>query len=261
MEMIANLHTHTFRCHHASGTEREYIENAVKGGLKVFGFADHAPYAFPEGYYSGFRMLREAQEDYVATLTALKEEFRDKIDVKIGYEAEYYPKFFADFLALITRFPVDYLILGQHFMLNEMEGRYSGTATDREEDLVTYVDQTCEAMESGVFTYFAHPDLLNYRGDAKIFDKHYSRLIECAKKNAVPLEINLLGVRDHRHYPHDRFLELCGEIGAEVCTGCDAHSPDVAVDVPSFEKAMEMVEKYGLKFNPCPELRPVPASL
>ena len=28
--MNYNYHTHTFRCHHATGTEREYIEEAIK---------------------------------------------------------------------------------------------------------------------------------------------------------------------------------------------------------------------------------------
>ena len=27
--MIANYHTHTYRCHHASGVERDYIEKAI----------------------------------------------------------------------------------------------------------------------------------------------------------------------------------------------------------------------------------------
>jgi len=30
--MFANYHTHTSRCHHAKGTEREYIEAAIKAG-------------------------------------------------------------------------------------------------------------------------------------------------------------------------------------------------------------------------------------
>lgn len=257
MEMKVNLHTHTTRCGHASGTEREYIENAIAGGLTTLGFSDHAPYAFPEGYYSGFRMKREAQEDYVTTLQALREEYRGKIDIKIGYEAEYYPAFFGDFLKLITKYEVNYLILGQHFIENEMTGKYSGSRTEDEDYLRTYVDQTCEAMKTGLFTYFAHPDLLDYTGDPAIYDRHYTRLIECAIECDIPLEINLLGVRDHRRYPHDRFFELCGKLGASVCIGCDAHSPDVAYDRPSYHKALELVDKYALTLITEPTLRPV----
>ena len=60
--MIANYHTHTWRCRHADGTEREYVERAIEGGLKILGFSDHSPYPFPDGYAdaarSGGRLCR-----------------------------------------------------------------------------------------------------------------------------------------------------------------------------------------------------------
>lgn len=258
MEMTTNLHTHTFRCNHASGTEREYIENALAAGLKTLGFADHAPYAFPAGgYYSGFRMKRELQEDYVNTLLALREEYRGRIEIKIGYECEYYPEFFTDTVKLLTRYPVDYMILGQHFIENELTGKYAGITTDDEGFLAAYVEQVCEGMKTGLFTYFAHPDLVNYTGANEVFDKHYSRLIECAKSEKIPLEINLLGIRDNRTYPHKRFFRLCEDADAEVCIGCDAHSPDVAYDAPSYKKATEMVREFGLRLVKEPVLRPL----
>lgn len=70
--MIANYHTHTWRCRHADGTEREYVERAIEGGLKILGFSDHSPYPFPEGYDSGMRMRLDQVEGYVDTVLALK---------------------------------------------------------------------------------------------------------------------------------------------------------------------------------------------
>ena len=35
--MIANYHTHTWRCRHADGTEREYVERAIEGGIRCWG--------------------------------------------------------------------------------------------------------------------------------------------------------------------------------------------------------------------------------
>lgn len=256
MKMVMNLHTHTYRCRHASGREREYIENAIAGGLTTLGFADHVPYPFPDGYQSGFRMLCNEMDDYVDTLLSLREEYKGQIDIKIGYEAEYYPKFFKDMLKLITSREVDYIILGQHFLDNEIGSMHVGR-TDDESILAKFVDQEIEALSTGVYTYAAHPDNMHFRGDEKIFDKHYTRLIEFAKSKNIPLEINLLGVRDHRDYPHERFIQLCGEIGAEVCIGCDAHSPDVTADLASFDIAVAMAEKYGAKVNLTPELRQV----
>ena len=33
--MIANYHTHTKRCKHATGEDREYVEAAIETGLKI----------------------------------------------------------------------------------------------------------------------------------------------------------------------------------------------------------------------------------
>ena len=54
--MIANYHTHTWRCNHATGQEEEYVLTAVEQGFQILGFSDHAPYLFPEGYHSWVRM-------------------------------------------------------------------------------------------------------------------------------------------------------------------------------------------------------------
>ena len=40
-----NYHCHTKRCGHASGTDEEYVEAAIKAGYKVLGFSDHGPYS------------------------------------------------------------------------------------------------------------------------------------------------------------------------------------------------------------------------
>jgi len=63
--MIANFHTHTWRCNHAGGTERQYVEKALEAGLWILGFSDHAPYVFPRGYHSNFRMTLEQLPGYV----------------------------------------------------------------------------------------------------------------------------------------------------------------------------------------------------
>ena len=101
----ANYHTHTYLCNHAEGEMREYVESALSAGLEILGFSCHAPYAFPEGYYSGFRMKPEQQKTYVDNVLELREEYRGKIEILLGYETEYYPKHFADTLDLLNRYP------------------------------------------------------------------------------------------------------------------------------------------------------------
>ncbi len=41
--MLYNLHTHTFRCNHATGEDKAYVEYAIQSSVKVLGFSDHCP--------------------------------------------------------------------------------------------------------------------------------------------------------------------------------------------------------------------------
>ena len=68
-----NYHTHTARCNHASGADREYVEAAIQEGVKVLGFSDHAPYLFPNtDYYSVFRMKTNELFEYAESVRSLQ---------------------------------------------------------------------------------------------------------------------------------------------------------------------------------------------
>ena len=243
----ANYHTHTPRCRHASGAEREYIENAIAAGMTTLGFSDHTPYFFERDYYSNFRMFPENFPGYFETLASLKEEYRGRIDILIGLETEYYPKHFGQLLDFIAPYQMDYLILGQHFTNNEYDGVYSGDPTDDERILAQYTEQVIEALHTGKFAYLAHPELLNFTGDRTTYRRWALRLCEEAKALGIPLEINFLGFAGRRWYPREDFLAVAGETGCTVIFGCDAHSPDVLPNMPAFEGCMRLTEKYGLE--------------
>ena len=158
--MVANYHTHTWRCNHAYGVEKQYIENAIEAGLRILGFSDHTPYCFPNGYVGPDKMLPSQLEDYVDTVLRLRDEYRDDIEIRLGLEAEYYPEIWEGLLELIEPYPIEYLLLGQHYIHNEYEGdRYNGRPGHGEKDLLLYCSQCLEALETGRFLYFAHPDL------------------------------------------------------------------------------------------------------
>ena len=65
IRMFANYHTHTYRCNHATGTEEEYINNAIALGFKELGFSDHAPFAFEDGVEAGYRVPTKLAKDYI----------------------------------------------------------------------------------------------------------------------------------------------------------------------------------------------------
>ena len=245
--MIANYHTHTPRCNHAVGTEENYVKAAIEAGMKILGFSDHTPYLFPEGYYSNFRMKPEQLPDYARTVLELRDRYAGEIDIHLGVECEYYPKHFADTLSYLRDNQVEYLILGQHFIGNEYDSLYSGRSTTREEDLATYCRQSMEAMNTGLFTYFAHPDLHHFRGNERFYREQTRALCREAMSCGMPLELNLLGIREDKWYPNPRFWEVVGEENCPVIIGCDAHE-ESALDHPvAMAEAMKLVNACGLK--------------
>ena len=252
--MRANYHTHTFRCGHATGTEREYIENALAGGLEILGFSDHCPYDI-DGLHPGIRMAPEELEGYISTLKSLREEYAGRIELHIGLEAEYYPAYFPTMLERFRAAGIEYLILGQHFLGNEVGEVYSGGPTEDRRILERYVAQSIEAMDTGVYTYFAHPDLIRFTGDASAYEDAARTLCRAAKDCGLPLEINLLGLRTGRHYPDERFWRVAGEEGCDVILGCDAHEPG-GIHIPETEAAaLAMAARCGLRVLETVELR------
>ena len=243
--MIYNYHTHTKRCNHATGEDREYVEAAIKAGVKTLGFSDHAPYVFPKelGYYSSFRMKREEGEEYVSSIRALAKEYASDIRILCGFEMEYYPDFHADQMQFIKQFSPDYLILGQHSLGNEVPI----VPTQGGGDLGYYVTQTLAGLSTGDFLYLAHPDLPGYKFPEAHYLKEYRRLCEGAKALNIPLEINLLGIRTGRQYPSRIFFEIAAEVGNDIVIGVDAHDPLQFLDKSPNEKAAEMVKDLGLK--------------
>ena len=221
--MKTNYHAHTFRCGHAEPDERRYVEAALKEGFRIFGFADHVPQPYTD-FRSGMRIQPEQTEDYVNTVCALKQEFRGELDIHLGFEAEYFPALFEDLLRMLEPYPYEYLILGQHFLDSEVGGTYVARPCDREAELAHYVDQCTEALHTGAFSCFAHPDVFHFVGNETAYRTHARRLCREAKSCGVPLEYNLLGLGTHRHYPNPVFWEEAAAVGNKVIVGWDAHA-------------------------------------
>jgi histidinol-phosphatase (PHP family) len=246
--MLANYHTHTFRCKHAKGEDREYVEAAIRAGMKVLGFSDHCPWIFNDGYVSGVRMLPQNMDDYVSSIQKLKQEYSEDIMIYIGLEAEYIPELIEAQTELLKDYPIDYMILGQHYNISE-PSVYTGSVTREEAILKSYVDLILEGMDTGNYQYVAHPDLMNYIGPEEIYEFHMKRLCRYLKEKNIPVEINMLGISDNRHYPSDRFLRIAQKIGNSAIIGVDAHFPECLENIEHQKKCRALAERYSLSLK------------
>ncbi len=252
--MNYNYHTHTFRCNHATGTEEEYIKTAIKGGIKYMGFSDHAPFKLPCGYESLYRVPQALAKDYIDTVSELREKYKQQIDIKIGFEMEYYPDYFETMLKNVIDFGAEYLILGQHFVNDEYPNGISSSSAKAEEHLIAYANLVIEGIKTGCFTYVCHPDVIGFNGEDSVYEREMRRICVASREYNIPLEINFLGIRFSRHYPNEKLWKIAGEEKCPVTFGFDAHATEEAYDGDSIKPALELVKKYNLNYIGMPKI-------
>ena len=244
MELKYIYHAHTARCGHATGEDEEYILNAIKIEAEEFGFSDHIPF---EGVSQPFvRMEYSRLEEYIDSINKLKEKYKDKIKIYVGFEAEYYSEVNDYYKRLLTK--LDYLICGQHFALDDNRKLiYSGYPRDNKAVVLDYTNRIIEAIESGMFKYIAHPDLIlnSYTLRDEFIEEQMRRICEASERCHVPLEINLEGINKQvkngwigkeYFYPFDYFWNIAKDYKIDVIIGADVHHP---------EDLLKDYDKYG----------------
>ena len=244
--MMKNYHTHTTRCYHAIDSEEEYIQKAMKAGFSELGFSDHTPWHYASPYHSHMRMEEDKLEGYVNTLLLLKEKYKDQISIKIGLECEYFPQYIPWLKETLEKYHIDYIILGNHFDDSDEDGIYFGYPLTKKQ-FTKYVDNCIAAMETGLYSYIAHPDIANYDTSDPFYKKEMKRLCLKAKECDMPVEFNLLGFQEKRQYPNEVFFSIAKEVGNKVILGVDAHESDALANTELFQTGLNWLKERGLE--------------
>jgi len=254
---MLNLHTHTTRCGHAEGTDREYIEAALKAGYTEFGFADHSPIDFREMFQGNPRLRKEEVYSYFEELNSLRKEYEKDIVIHIGFETEFYTDIFEDNLKTFRDAGIEYLIQGQHFT-TFADGKVvpSAMPSDNIAYLENYLDLLRGGIKSGAFTYLAHPDLIHYTGPEEIYIERMTAFLQDVKASGMQLEFNRLGYFDQRNYPDERFWKIAGSLGIPAVIGLDAHYPWAFTDLDTISRIREYLSGLGVEIRQ-PVIRPL----
>jgi histidinol-phosphatase (PHP family) len=240
-----DYHVHTSMCGHARGTMEEYVQSAIRKGLSEIGFADHLPLLYTDDVTLSMRP--EDLQNYVDAVLDLKDRYRERIDVRLGIEADYYPETLRDVERMLEAHPFDYVIGSVHILGDwifddprEAE-RYEDV--DIDELYIAYLEAEKEMVVSGFYDIVGHADLV------KKFDRrasidltpHYRGLLSAMKKAGVCFEVNTAGLRwpVGEIYPEPDFVMLGSGTGVHVTLGSDAHCPeDVGRD---FNQALKLL--------------------
>lgn len=234
--MLRNYHSHTARCGHAWGTDEEFVEAAIEAGFAVLGFSEHSPWPFADGYQEMDRRQRMPVENldaYLADMQALKEKYQDRIQIQIGLECEYFPRYF-DWLKTV-RPRLDYLLLGVHCADHDEHLHHYYARSTEPAQVQEYLRCCLAGMESGLFAYLAHPELClaDYPRYDDVCQDMVHSICRLAKELDMPLEYNLYGVDKQARgrqkglgYPCNLFWEAAAEHGCTAIIGVDAHRPE-----------------------------------
>lgn len=243
--MIANYHTHTHWCNHATGKARDYIKEAVQKGLSTIAITDHVP---QRGDYDRYRMKWGEFDQFNCELDDAIYEYSDKIRIIKGFECEYYKESLADYEMFKNEYGYEIFVLGQHTIGDNKE--YDSFFEKDEKLLLMYANDVAEAVSTGIFTFLAHPDLaLNgYTGNG--FDKYCERamriIFEACEKSNVPVEINANGLRKGLVYPSKEAFTISKDYKLRYLVNSDCHEPQFLAD-EYVEKAYNFAEKLGIK--------------
>ena len=220
-----DLHNHTTRCNHATGTVDEYIQKAINLGIDIYGFSEHAPMDFDQKYRISF----EEMSSYEREILQAKERYKDSIDIRLGYEVDFLPGYIDD---RVLNAKVDYLIGSVHFLDKwgfdnpEFIGQWQ--SRDIDDIYKEYFEAISAMAKSGFFDIVGHFDLIKVfkflpKADIRVLAKDALKEI---KKSGMILEINSAGLRKPigEAYPSKSILELAYEMDIPITFGSDAHS-------------------------------------
>lgn len=255
LQDIFDFHTHHERCGHAEGCIRDYIEAAIENGLAMIGISDHSPYFYSEEdqLYPHIAMAKSEFPRYVQEVLTLKEEYKEKIDVLLGVESDFFPEYWKLYREEYAKYPFDYIIGSVHFVdgINIFKrDRWEGlTKRQQVETKDTYYHLIQQSAKCGLFQILGHIDAMKgfYPQFSAIQTDAIEQTLQVIAEENIAIEINTSGKTKDcgGWYPADDILERALHYGVDVTFGSDAHTPERVGD--DFAQVQERLRAIGFK--------------
>ncbi len=248
-----DYHTHNSLCRHATGTLQDYLNKALEYDLGLIGFSDHFPYDYlcdfvPEFEtipYQEYSMRLSEVDGYISELKKLKKKLKDRIQIKIGFELDYFENQEKNTINALNSYlnDLDYIYGSVHILPTKTglfafdDSRFLQKYNEFEnidEIYLKYYDTLQKMINSTTFVC----DIISHFDLPKKFNKPFinqdlimnkvSETLELAKKKNLVIEINSSGLRKevHEQYPSKEILKIMYELDIPVILGSDAHHPD-----------------------------------
>ncbi|MBR0176517.1 MAG: histidinol-phosphatase [Bacteroidales bacterium] len=262
-----NLHTHSIYSDGKS-QPREIVEEAVRQGLTTLGFSEHSPLPFD----NTFSVKSADMPRYVADIAQLKAEFKDKIDIYCGLEADYITGVSEPFAVTKEKYHLDYLIGGVHLVGQSAnpddiwfidgpkweiydEGLQRFFDGDIRRAVRRFYEQTNEMIEREPFDIIAHFDKIKMHNRERYFheDEPWYRALafetlDLIRQKGLVMEVNVRGLYKKRYngfYPSPWLMEEACKMNIPAIISADAHHFSELTLV--FAAAEEALKKAGYR--------------
>ncbi len=255
---LCNLHTHTVFCDGAN-TPEEMVLAAIHLGIHTLGFSGHTPVHVPGD--TDWCMTEEDMLVYRDQILALKEKYRDQIEILLGLEVDY------DSPAQLIE--CDYRIGSVHYvskngiyipvdcsydlLMDQITEVYEG---DLNTFLRDYYRKVAKVVEQTDCDIVGHFDLVTKFNEKYHYidesDSSYQAMaleaLDSVLEKDVLIEINTGAIaRGWRTtpYPSDWILRRIAEKGGRLILNSDAHSAEDLLY--GFDDAVSFAASCGVR--------------
>ena len=253
-----DFHMHTKFSTDSDASVRSMLDASVDRGIQTVCITDHLDLDYPPDEELGSEPFRFDLKEYFAVLTQIREEYRGRLDVRMGVELGLQPHLGRTYEELVREYPFGFVIGSLH-LVHRMDPYYDKVFEGRTDGEV-YRDAFCETLRClesvSSFDVLGHLDYVVRYGRNKAQEYSYrefsDEIDEILKKvisGEKGLEMNMGGIKYGLGFtnPHPDVLKRYRELGGEIVTvGADAHRPEhVAYD---FEEAGEILKACGFHY-------------
>ena len=238
-------------CNHARDSLEEIVLAYIAKGFKWVGLTEHIPpvadrYLYPDERQAGLTV--QAMTDrfgrYMAEARRLQAVYKDRIQLLVGFETEYYTGCLAHIRTLVRQYLPDYFVGSLHhvedipFDLSPADYQRALTACGGVEALYCrYFDLQHELIE------FLHPPVVGHFDLIRLFDSHYTShlqfpsVVERIERNlnlmarlGLILDFNVAALRKGASEPYvtGRILARARDLGIAAVPGDDSHGVAMA---------------------------------
>lgn len=261
-----NYHTHCHFCD-GRGTPGEFAAAALTRGMTALGFSSHATLPFPTNWHLPANRL----DAYCAAVRAVAAEYRGRLDVRMGFEADYIPGTMAPDAAFLLERRPDYVIGSVHYgdvlddgalwmidftpeaFADGVRRLYGGAARRA---VTRYYGLVAGMVERHRLDVVGHLDLVKkFNAAGRFFDESAPwyrdavfQALDAVAAAGVVLEVNTAAVArgfSPDPYPSYWILSRAHELGIPLTLNADAHQPEMLT--AAFEEVAGALAALGFR--------------